>query len=52
MNGLMQWIWVLLLAMMPIAELRGAIPLALGAYDLDPLLVIPLTRHLKISFSL
>lgn len=42
MNGLLQWIWVLLLAMMPIAELRGAIPLALGAYDLDPLLVIPL----------
>jgi len=42
MNGLLQWIWVLLLAMMPIAELRGAIPLALGVYDLDPLLVIPL----------
>jgi len=42
MNGLLQWIWVILLAMMPIAELRGAILLALGRYDLDPLLVIPL----------
>ena len=42
MNTLMQWLWVLLLAMMPVSELRGAIPLALGAYDLDPVLVIPL----------
>jgi uncharacterized membrane protein len=42
MNATMQWLWVLLLAMMPIAELRGAIPLALGAYDLDPMLAIPL----------
>ena len=42
MNGLMQWLWVFLLAMMPIAELRGAIPLALGAYKLEPMLAIPL----------
>jgi len=42
MNGLMQWLWVFLLAMMPIAELRGAIPLALGAYNLEPMLAIPL----------
>ena len=42
MNDLMQWFWVFLLAMMPIAELRGAIPLALGAYNLEPILAIPL----------
>jgi uncharacterized membrane protein len=42
MNTMMQWLWVLLLAMVPIAELRGAIPLALGAYDLDPVPAIPL----------
>lgn len=42
MSALMQWLWVLLLAMTPISELRGAIPLALGAYHLDPWLALPL----------
>ena len=42
MNSTTQWIWVLIIAMMPIAELRGAIPLALGAYDLDPVVAVPL----------
>jgi len=42
MNGAMQWLWVLLLAMIPISELRGAIPLALGIYKLNPYTAIPL----------
>ncbi|HHH84226.1 MAG TPA: ligand-binding protein SH3, partial [Thermoplasmatales archaeon] len=42
MNGIMQWLWVLLLAMLPISELRGAIPLAIGIYKLNPYISIPL----------
>jgi len=42
MNGVMQWLWVLLLAMLPISELRGAIPLALGVYKLNPYTAIPI----------
>jgi len=42
MNGIMQWLWVLLLSMLPISELRGAIPLALGVYKLDPYIAIPI----------
>jgi len=37
----MQWFWVILLAMMPISELRGAIPLAIGKYGLNPYFTIP-----------
>ena len=36
----MKWLWVILLAMMPISELRGAIPLAFK-YGLNPYLAIP-----------
>lgn len=36
----MQWTWVTLLAMSPISELRGAIPLAF-AYKLNPYIAIP-----------
>ena len=42
MNGTMQWLWVLLLAVIPVSELRGAIPLALGVYKLNPYAAIPL----------
>ncbi len=42
MNSIMQWLWVMLLAMMPISELRGAIPLAIGVYKLNPYTIIPL----------
>lgn len=42
MTEISQWLWVILVAMLPIFELRGAIPLALGVYDLDPYIAIPL----------
>ncbi|MCD6146917.1 MAG: small multi-drug export protein, partial [Thermoplasmata archaeon] len=42
MNGTMQWLWVVMLAMLPISELRGAIPLAIGIYKLNPYASIPL----------
>jgi len=42
MNGTMQWLWVVMLAMLPISELRGAIPLAVGIYKLNPYASIPL----------
>jgi len=41
MNGIMQWLWVSLLSMLPISELRGAIPLAIGVYKLNAYAVIP-----------
>ncbi len=37
----MKWLWVIMLAMMPISELRGAIPLAFK-YALNPYFAIPL----------
>jgi uncharacterized membrane protein len=41
MNGKMQWLWIVILAMIPISELRGAIPLALGIYKLNLYTAIP-----------
>lgn len=35
------WLWVILLAMAPVSELRGAIPLALGGYHMNPWVIIP-----------
>lgn len=35
------WLWVILLAMAPVSELRGAIPLALGGYNMNPWVIIP-----------
>lgn len=42
MNSIVQWFWVSLLAMLPISELRGAIPLALGKYDMNPYVAVPI----------
>lgn len=55
MNGVMQWLWVVLLSMLPISELRGAIPLALGVYKLNPYTVIPViiaSNFLPVPFIL
>ena len=55
MTDIYQWLWVLLVAMLPIFELRGAIPLALGVYDLDPYIAVPLiigANFLPIPFIL
>ena len=41
MNGIFQCLWVIILAMLPVSELRGAIPLALGSYGMNPYLTIP-----------
>ena len=41
MSTVAQWVWVVFLSMMPISELRGAIPLALGVYDFNIYLAIP-----------
>ena len=38
----MQWFWVILLSMLPILELRGAIPLAIGTYKFNPYIGVPL----------
>lgn len=40
MSGLMEWMWVIILAMSPISELRGAIPFAF-AYKLNLYFAIP-----------
>ena len=37
----MKWLWIVMLAMMPISELRGAIPLAFK-YALNPYVAIPI----------
>jgi len=41
MINIMRWFWVIFLSMMPISELRGAIPLALGSYGMNPYISIP-----------
>jgi len=41
MTNIMRWFWVIFLSMMPISELRGAIPLALGSYGMNPYISIP-----------
>ncbi|HEC77028.1 MAG TPA: ligand-binding protein SH3, partial [Thermoplasmatales archaeon] len=40
MSALMEWMWVIILAMSPISELRGAIPFAF-AYKLNLYFAIP-----------
>ena len=39
--NVVQWFWIIFLAMMPISELRGAIPLALLKYNMNPYVAIP-----------
>ena len=36
------WLVILLISMLPVVELRGSIPVALGAYDMNPWVVFPL----------
>ncbi|MBU3902468.1 MAG: small multi-drug export protein [Candidatus Thermoplasmatota archaeon] len=36
-----RWLVILLISMLPIVELRGAIPVALGAYNMNPWIVFP-----------
>jgi uncharacterized membrane protein len=40
--NVVQWFWVIFLAMMPVSELRGAIPLALLKYNMNPYVAIPI----------
>lgn len=35
------WLVIFLISMLPIVELRGAIPVALGAYNMNPWMVFP-----------
>jgi uncharacterized membrane protein len=36
------WFVIILISMLPIVELRGAIPVALGVYNMNPWMVFPL----------
>jgi len=42
LETLPSWLVIILISMLPIVELRGAIPVALGAYDMNPWIVFPL----------
>ena len=37
-----RWLVILLISMLPVVELRGSIPVALGAYNMNPWIVFPL----------
>jgi len=42
MMDAMKWFWIAFLSMMPVSELRGAIPLAVGKYGMNPWVAVPL----------
>jgi len=49
------WLVIVLISMVPLVELRGAIPIAFGAYDMNPWIVFPLAiagNMLPVSFIL
>jgi uncharacterized membrane protein len=41
-SEIMQWFWIILLSIMPISELRGAIPISLGSYNMNPYIAVPI----------